>query len=210
MIPSLSTDELTRPACHYMQHFGWQGRGCRHNGEKDLAGLHRARLPRPLGVARAWRAVASPRSPARFEKPPPLMFSFFRKKNDAGSPWETQRMPDVAPAAEPPAAVPLPVSVDYDSDNYACYALTIPSGVGCDGAINGGSYKLPGAAPDGGSLTVMLDPKYYYFCDGRRSALTDGGASMSYVYCTPNSALVAQGLTQEVLDTVRRLLSLPE
>ena len=103
--------------------------------------------------------------------------------------------------------VPLPVSVDYDSDNYACYALTIPSGVGCDGAINGGSYKLPGAAADGGSLTVMLDPKYYYFCDGRRSALTDGGASMSYVYCTPNSALVAQGLTQEVLDTDGKVIA---
>jgi fused signal recognition particle receptor len=38
------------------------------------------------------------------------MFSFFRKKPDAGSPWETQRMPDVLPAAEPPA--PVSVSVD--------------------------------------------------------------------------------------------------
>ena len=38
------------------------------------------------------------------------MFSFFRKKPDAGSPWETQRMPDVAPAVEPPA--PVSVSVD--------------------------------------------------------------------------------------------------
>ena len=36
------------------------------------------------------------------------MFSFFRKKNDSGSPWETQRMPDVAPTAEP---APAPVSV---------------------------------------------------------------------------------------------------
>ena len=38
------------------------------------------------------------------------MFSFFRKKNESGSPWETQRMPDVEPTAEP-AAVPAPVSV---------------------------------------------------------------------------------------------------
>ena len=38
------------------------------------------------------------------------MFSFFRKKNESGSPWETQRMPDVVPTAEP-AAVPAPVSV---------------------------------------------------------------------------------------------------
>ena len=39
------------------------------------------------------------------------MFSFFRKKNDAGSPWETQRMPDVMPAVEPTVVVPAPVSV---------------------------------------------------------------------------------------------------
>ena len=38
-------------------------------------------------------------------------------------------------------------------------------------------------------------------------ALTDGGASMSYVYCTPNSALVAQGLTQEVLDTDGKVIA---
>ncbi|MDP9126072.1 MAG: hypothetical protein M3N82_15980, partial [Pseudomonadota bacterium] len=34
------------------------------------------------------------------------MFSFFRKKSDAGSPWETQRMPDVVPTVESPAAAP--------------------------------------------------------------------------------------------------------
>ena len=39
------------------------------------------------------------------------MFSFFRKKTDAGSPWETQRMPDVVPVAEPPSVAPAPVSV---------------------------------------------------------------------------------------------------
>ena len=39
------------------------------------------------------------------------MFSFFRKKSDAGSPWETQRMPDIAPAIESPAVAPAPVSV---------------------------------------------------------------------------------------------------
>jgi fused signal recognition particle receptor len=38
------------------------------------------------------------------------MFSFFRKKSDAGSPWETQRMPEVTPMAAPPSA-PEPVSV---------------------------------------------------------------------------------------------------
>jgi fused signal recognition particle receptor len=35
------------------------------------------------------------------------MFSFFRKKNESGSPWETQRMPDVVPVAEPPAVEPV-------------------------------------------------------------------------------------------------------
>ena len=39
------------------------------------------------------------------------MFSFFRKKTDSGSPWETQRMPDVTPAVESPAVAPPPVSV---------------------------------------------------------------------------------------------------
>ncbi|MFL6678959.1 MAG: signal recognition particle-docking protein FtsY [Burkholderiaceae bacterium] len=43
------------------------------------------------------------------------MFSFFRKKNESVSPWETQRMPDVVPASEPPAPVsvttPAPVPV---------------------------------------------------------------------------------------------------
>lgn len=36
------------------------------------------------------------------------MFSFFRKKNDSGSPWETQRMPDVVPLADSPAPAPAP------------------------------------------------------------------------------------------------------
>jgi len=43
------------------------------------------------------------------------MFSFFRKKTESGSPWETQRMPDVAPAAEPPA----PVSVSTPAPAHA-------------------------------------------------------------------------------------------
>jgi fused signal recognition particle receptor len=43
------------------------------------------------------------------------MFSFFRKKNDAsGSPWEAQRMPDVAPVGElvvaAPVQAPAPIS----------------------------------------------------------------------------------------------------
>ncbi len=38
------------------------------------------------------------------------MFSFFRKKTDAGSPWETQRMPDVVTAVEPQAPVSVSVT----------------------------------------------------------------------------------------------------
>jgi fused signal recognition particle receptor len=43
------------------------------------------------------------------------MFSFFRKKNESGSPWETQRMPDAVPAVEPPA----PVSVTTAAPPHA-------------------------------------------------------------------------------------------
>ena len=43
------------------------------------------------------------------------MFSFFRKKTESGSPWETQRMPDVVPTAEPPA----PVSVSTPAPLHA-------------------------------------------------------------------------------------------
>jgi fused signal recognition particle receptor len=41
------------------------------------------------------------------------MFSFFRKKSDSGSPWETQRMPDVVPVVESPTLAPAvaPASV---------------------------------------------------------------------------------------------------
>jgi len=38
------------------------------------------------------------------------MFSFFRKKNESASPWETQRVPDVVPASEPPAPVSVTTS----------------------------------------------------------------------------------------------------
>ena len=39
------------------------------------------------------------------------MFSFFRKKSDSGSPWETQRMPDVVPVVESPAPVAAPAPI---------------------------------------------------------------------------------------------------
>jgi fused signal recognition particle receptor len=53
------------------------------------------------------------------------MFSFFRKKNESGSPWETQRMPDVAPAAEPPA----PVSVTTPAPPHAPAPAVAPAPV---------------------------------------------------------------------------------
>jgi len=42
------------------------------------------------------------------------MFSFFRKKSDAGSPWETQRMPDVVPTVDSPAPVDEPPAAQLD------------------------------------------------------------------------------------------------
>ena len=57
------------------------------------------------------------------------MFSFFRKKNDAGSPWETQRMPDLTTAVEPPAAVPAPVSVSVPLAPHAPVQVPAPAPV---------------------------------------------------------------------------------
>ena len=54
------------------------------------------------------------------------MFSFFRKKNDSGSPWETQRMPDVVPAVEPPVA-PTPVSVSVPLTSHAHAPVRAPA-----------------------------------------------------------------------------------
>ena len=50
------------------------------------------------------------------------MFSFFRKKNESGSPWETQRMPDVLPAVEPAA----PVSVTTTAPPHASVPASAP------------------------------------------------------------------------------------
>ena len=66
-------------------------------------------------VKMSGRACIAPVCPDHWASAGPLretvfpMFSFFRKKTDAGSPWETQRMPDVEPTGESPAAVPVPV-----------------------------------------------------------------------------------------------------
>jgi fused signal recognition particle receptor len=56
------------------------------------------------------------------------MFSFFRKKTDSGSPWETQRMPDVVPAVAPPVAahVPAPVSVSVPLHTQALAPVAAP------------------------------------------------------------------------------------
>ena len=50
------------------------------------------------------------------------MFSFFRKKNESGSPWETQRMPDVLPVVEPAA----PVSVTTNAPPHAPVPASAP------------------------------------------------------------------------------------
>lgn len=97
--------------------------------------------------------------------------------------------------------VPLPVSVNYNPDNYSCSQITIPAGAGagCYGAIDGGTV----ANPDGGARIAVQDKELYY-CDGRRE-LADGG--MRYYLCRPNGTLVNQGLTEEVLDDDGRIVA---
>ena len=64
------------------------------------------------------------------------MFSFFRKKPDAGSPWETQRMPDVAPAVDAPPVAPAsvqpPVSVSVPAPVAAPVAAPEPAAAPLD------------------------------------------------------------------------------
>ena len=57
------------------------------------------------------------------------MFSFFRKKPDAGSPWETQRMPDVVPAVEPPAPVSVSVPAPLRTSEPALAPAPVPASV---------------------------------------------------------------------------------
>ena len=47
------------------------------------------------------------------------MFSFFRKKTESGSPWETQRMPDVVPVAPPPVSVTTPAPAHAPASSAA-------------------------------------------------------------------------------------------
>ena len=74
------------------------------------------------------------------------MFSFFRKKNDAGSPWETQRMPDVTPAGESPVAVPEPVSVSVALHAPAVAPVSAPA-VARDPAPVSARSPAPAVAP---------------------------------------------------------------
>jgi len=69
-------------------------------------------------------------SRARFQKSFPFMFSFFRKKTESGSPWEAQRMPDVAPTAEPSA--PVSASVPLRAPPAAPVAASAPAGSPAD------------------------------------------------------------------------------
>jgi fused signal recognition particle receptor len=58
------------------------------------------------------------------------MFSFFRKKTESGSPWETQRMPEVTPVAEPSAPVsvvtPAPVAAPVAAPAPAVAPVAAP------------------------------------------------------------------------------------
>ena len=53
------------------------------------------------------------------------MFSFFRKKTESGSPWETQRMPEAAPAA--PVSVTTPAPAHAPAPTNAPAAAPEPS-----------------------------------------------------------------------------------
>ena len=84
------------------------------------------------------------------------MFSFFRKKNDAGSPWETQRMPDVTPAGESPAAVPAPVSVSVALHAPAVVPVPAPA-IARDPAPVSARSPAPAVAPAPEPASAPLD-----------------------------------------------------
>ena len=86
------------------------------------------------------------------------MFSFFRKKPDAGSPWETQRMPDVTPAVDAPPVAPAsvqpPVSFSVPAPVAAPVAAPEPAAAPLDflkrvftGAPEPAAPPAPVAAP---------------------------------------------------------------
>jgi len=77
------------------------------------------------------------------------MFSFFRKKNESGSPWETQRMPDVVPTAEPSPAAPAPVPARADAPamSPAAAPLAPPPVVAPSPAPVAAPVSVPALAP---------------------------------------------------------------
>ena len=98
------------------------------------------------------------------------------------------------PHAEGPASakrcrdgygIPLPVSFDYDTNFYACTALT--GATSCDDAVSKG----------------MLPAKQLYFCDMRR-----GTAELAPFVCVPDPAKPSTAaLSQEVLDDAGRIIA---
>jgi hypothetical protein len=98
------------------------------------------------------------------------------------------------PQAEGPAAdkvcrssegVPLPVSFDYDTNIYACTALT--GATSCDDAVGKG----------------LLDAKYIYFCDMRRAA-----AGLAPFKCLPDPGKpTTLALSKETLDANNRIVA---
>ena len=125
----------------------------------------------------------------------------FIRQDDCNAVSEDPHLEPAVKTCRDERNVPLPVSVNYNPDNYACARITIPAaaGVGCYGAVDGGTI----ANPDGGARLAVQDKELYY-CDGRREE-TDGG--LRYYLCKPNSTLVNQGLTEEVLDNDGRIVA---
>ncbi|MEY4577348.1 MAG: hypothetical protein RL701_2051 [Pseudomonadota bacterium] len=99
------------------------------------------------------------------------------------------------PHAEGPASaktcrdaqgIPLPVSFDYDTDLYACTALT--GATSCDDAVTKG----------------MLPAKYLYFCDMRRGAM----GVLAPFSCLPDASKpTPKTLSQEVTDDAAHVIA---
>ena len=93
----------------------------------------------------SWSGPARPAA-GPLRETAPFMFSFFRKKTDSGSPWETQRMPDVVPTVEPETAVPAPVSVSVPLHAPAPAPVVAPAPVPASAPVPA-PVPEPAAAP---------------------------------------------------------------
>jgi len=84
------------------------------------------------------------------------MFSFFRKKSESGSPWETPRMPEVVPTAAPPA--PVSVTTPVHAPAPAPAEASAPAGTGAPvQAFAPAPAAPPVAEPESPATSAPLD-----------------------------------------------------